>query len=324
MVPGSRGKGRQHQRVRRVHAGIELRTVGIVGIAQDLRKHDHAVQVDRILGFQHVGQRAGTRGAVAFAKQVFRRIPAPVLGQELADELGKSLHVAIDAIKLLFAFLALFLFLRLVLVGKLQSAETGAGRIDEYEVAGIEQAVFVVDDVVRRSRRVLIVRGHHALGPERAHVQPYRGRARSAVVEKSQRAFFIVLALLEIGDIEDAGGRVVLVLVLAGQQDGAGHGLVGNALAADAYAAFTGLAFRPQRRCVGLGIGFLVCGCICGQYRRRQDARQRDHNPLWKFVHFIPGGKIDGAARCCVLRGKSIVDLSGDHAPKVTRQEFGA
>ena len=54
---------------------------------------------------------------------------------------------------------------RLVLVLARDAAEAGARRVDEHEVAGVEQAVVVVDELVGRGRRVRVVGGDDARGP---------------------------------------------------------------------------------------------------------------------------------------------------------------
>ena len=55
-----------------------------------------------------------------------------------------------------------------------ESTETRAGGIDEYDIARVEQAVVVVDELVRRRRRMAVVTGDHTFGAECAHVQPHR------------------------------------------------------------------------------------------------------------------------------------------------------
>ncbi len=109
-----------------------------------------------------IGQGRRTRRAVAFAEQVLRRIPSIVLRQKFDDEIRKSVGILVDAEE------------RLLLVRAAQMAEARAGRIDEYQVAGIEQREFIVDEAIRRSRTVRIVRGDHAFRTEGAHVQPDR------------------------------------------------------------------------------------------------------------------------------------------------------
>src|SRR3546814_11498543 len=96
-------------------------------LAEDLRQQDHAVEIGAVLRLQHIGEHRRARGAVAFAKQVFRRIPALVARQESLDETGERLGIGIDAPKRLLAFLAA------------QVAEAGAGCIDEHQIGRSEE-----------------------------------------------------------------------------------------------------------------------------------------------------------------------------------------
>ena len=116
---------------------------------------------------------------------------------------------------------------RLVLVLAGDAAEARARRVDEDEIAGVEQAVVIVDDVVRRRRRVGVVGGDDASGPERAHVQPHRRRARSAVEQEGDRPLSRARALLEIGGVEHRRSRRrgssrpgFLVVLVRGRGDG--------------------------------------------------------------------------------------------------------
>ncbi len=81
--------------------------------------------------------------------------------QKLHDEIGEGASVLIDAVK------------RLFLVHAAQMTESRTGSIDEYQVAHVDEAVLIVDHAVGSGRHVPVVRGHHALGAERSHVQPY-------------------------------------------------------------------------------------------------------------------------------------------------------
>ena len=68
VIPGGCGISGQREFVWQVDAGIELRAVGADVVIQYLRKQNYAVEVDIALGFEHVEQHGGARGAVAFAK----------------------------------------------------------------------------------------------------------------------------------------------------------------------------------------------------------------------------------------------------------------
>jgi hypothetical protein len=89
-----------------------------------------------------------------------RRRPSIVLRQKLDNEIRKGADILIDAEK------------RFLLVSSAQMAESGAGRVDEHQVAGIEQSEFIVDEAIRRRRAMGIIGGYHPLRTEGAHVQP--------------------------------------------------------------------------------------------------------------------------------------------------------
>src|ERR1700761_8865198 len=91
---------------------------------------------------------------------------------------------------------------RLVLIFAGDAAEACTRRIDEYEIAGIKQTFGVVDDLIRRCWRMRVVRGHNATRSERTHVQPHRGRTRSAVEYERDRPRCRADALAEIGGVE--------------------------------------------------------------------------------------------------------------------------
>jgi hypothetical protein len=81
-----------------------------------------------------------TDGAVAFAHQVFRRIPASVLEDPCADELDGRGRVLLHAIVTLF------------LDAGENAAEAGAGRIDQHDVGDVERTFCVVRELERRRR----------------------------------------------------------------------------------------------------------------------------------------------------------------------------
>src|SRR6185437_16607270 len=100
---------------------------GII-VIQDLRQEDHAVEVGAVLGLEHVDEIGRAWGAVALAEKVLGRVPAAVLGEELHDELGEGMHVLVGAEEFL-------------LGAWRHPREAGTRRVDEYEVARIEEAV---------------------------------------------------------------------------------------------------------------------------------------------------------------------------------------
>ncbi len=84
-------------------------------------------------------------------------------GQEFDDEVGKGMRVFIHSVERLFLFSAP------------QMAEAGARCVDKDQVAGIQQTVFIVDELVGSRRAVRIILGEHSLGPESPHVKPHAG-----------------------------------------------------------------------------------------------------------------------------------------------------
>ncbi len=160
------------------------------------------------------------------------------------------------------------------------AAEAGAGGVDEDEVAGVEKAVFVGDDLVGRAFLVRgILREDQALGAEGAHVEIHRGAAGTAVVEEGDGAILRGI-FLEVGGVEDArGGGAIFglgghvdggvgqvfaveadhgVLRIGGADgEGSGDGAVVDSCAADFDRAFGGGVWRN----VGSGddFGFGLC-----------------------------------------------------------------
>src|ERR1700760_2765210 len=86
------------------------------------------------------------------------------------------------------------------------AAEARARCIDENQVADIEQAILVAHHLVWSGCFVLGVARHHALRSERAHMQPHRRRARSAVVEESDWTRVRRRTFFEVGRIKEACG----------------------------------------------------------------------------------------------------------------------
>src|SRR5438874_12565758 len=103
--------------------------VGRSGLRSKLRICDSRITplVDRAVRLELVHHHRGAWRAVALAKEVLGRVPARVLRQELRDELGERIRVAVDAEE----------GLLLVLAG--DAAEARAGSVDEDEIGGIEE-----------------------------------------------------------------------------------------------------------------------------------------------------------------------------------------
>ena len=101
-------------------------------------------------------EHAAARGAVRFAEQEFRRVPAVVLGQVSLDELLDRTCVLIDAPEIA------------VLVRRDRGRVAGADRVDEHEIAAVEQAVGVVLHRIGRGRREVRQGGLDAPRRERA------------------------------------------------------------------------------------------------------------------------------------------------------------
>ena len=249
VIPGGGGHGGQGEEVAVVGAGIAVRAVGARVEAEDLREEDGAVEIE--LALQQVGENGGARGAVALAEEILRRVPAIVLGEEAADEAVEGVRVGIDAVEGLAGVLAE------------DAAEAGAGSVDEDEVADVEEAVFVGNDLVGCAFLVRgILRQDDAHGAEGAHVEIHGGGAGAAVVEEGDGAVLRRI-LLEVGGVEHARGGGA-IFGLGGQVDGgvgqvfaveadhgvlriggadgegAGDGAVGDGLAADGDGAFGG------------------------------------------------------------------------------------
>src|ERR1035437_2689697 len=190
VIPGRGRIGGQCQLIRQVYAGIAGRKVDVGGEVEDLREQDYAVQVDVLAVLQNVGQNGGACGAVTLAKYVLWRVPAVVLGNEPGDEASKGIGVLIHPPEGLFR----------VLAG--QPPKAGAGHVDEDQVAGVEQGVGVVNELVGRRGQVLVATGDHMLGAERTHMQPDGRTSRSAVKEEGNKAVLSLRVFLEVCDVK--------------------------------------------------------------------------------------------------------------------------
>ena len=134
----------------------------------------------------------GARRAVALADQVLGAAPAAVARQVQADELAHRVEVALVVVELG----------HLLALGHARMA--GADRVDEHQVAVGQQRVFVVDQRVRRRRRIAHLVGRDALRAEDAQVQPDAARPGPAVEAERERARLLVaFALQRVGDEEE-------------------------------------------------------------------------------------------------------------------------
>ena len=135
VVERAGGVGGQGKRVGLIDAGVPLGPVDAVVEAEDLREQDDAVEID-------IAQIRAENGAawrsVAFAEEVLGRVPAVVLGEEAANEAFEGVAVGIGAPE------------GLLLVLAHDAAEAGARGVDEDDIADVEEAVVVVDELVGR------------------------------------------------------------------------------------------------------------------------------------------------------------------------------
>ena len=142
--------------------------------------------------------------------------------------------------------------------------EPRAGSVDEDEIAGIEQAVVVVDDLVGGRGGVRVVCRHDPSRSEGAHVQPHRGRPGTAVIEKGDGPVAWLLAILEVGDVKHRRFALHGLGVLVGSA----HGLLAGVLGGGIVPAFRmddqqtrygvvvdAVALNCDRTCSGAGLG---------------------------------------------------------------------
>ncbi|CAM5188527.1 hypothetical protein CDEN61S_02435 [Castellaniella denitrificans] len=185
VIPGVRRRGRQ-------------RPDGIAGarVVQDRGLQGHAVEVHAIL-VQDIGQHGAAGCAVGFAEQELGRVPAVVFGQVALDELLQRGGVLVHAPEIT------------VLPRRDGRRIARPDRIDEHQVAAVEQAVGVVFQRVGRGRREIRHGRPDAPGRERAQQHEDRRRAGPAVVEEGDRPLVRRVAVQGEGDVEDlrAGAR---------------------------------------------------------------------------------------------------------------------
>ena len=266
VIQSGRGHRRQIEDVGHLVAG----RVGAGAEIEDRRDEDDAVErdvVERPLELVQDGRGAG--GTVAFAAEIFGRVPAAILVEPQTNELGDGLGVLGHAP----------IILR---VGLAQSvAETRPDRIDEDDVGDVEKAFRIVDDRERRRAVIGAVgRDRDPFRPERAHVEPDRAGAGAAVEQEGDRPVRIA-RLAHVGRREDRrpGGSVL----------GAKEGLARRRRVADALAAESAGVARDRdvRRAVGRRtlrfLGILLGGDGPDETGGQQDKGCGDQATLQQF-----------------------------------------
>ena len=228
MIPGSGGVTGQVEDVGHVFAGIE----GNGPEVQHGRDQHDAIEVQAVMRLQVVRERGGAEGTVAFTNEKFR-----------VDELRQGFDVLIDAPEVLVLRLAHGV------------AEARSDGVKEYQICFVEEAVRILGELIGSGRRGIGVHGDHAARRKRAHVQPYGGRARAAVVDERDGALAEILhvAACVSGVIEQRSGFILFIF----QENGCCGRFIGNVLAADLNAVIGDGRFFFGRRGGG-SIGGLV------------------------------------------------------------------
>ena len=240
LIRGGGGVAGEVEDERQIVAGIERDGAEI----KNGRDQHDAVDVNAVVLLQIISKRSGAEGAVTFADQKFRRVPAVVAIEIDVDELREHFYVLIHAPEIL------------VLRFADGVAEAGADGIDEDHVGFVEQGIGVVFDFVRRGWSGGVVGIDDAARAEGAHMQPDGCGAGAAVVEESDGALGEILGVAASvgGGINQRGGLAFFVF----QQGGGGDGFVGDGLAVDFDGVIAGPGFFFGR----IGVwGFGVC---CG------------------------------------------------------------
>ena len=191
---GRRRRDAEFLVIPRIGRGGRQRADRVAGlpVVEDRRLQRNAVQVDAVL-VQLVREHAAACGAVRFAEQVFRRIPAVVLRQVALDELLQRIRILVDAPEVA------------ILVRRNRSRIAGADRVDE-QVAVVDHAVRVVFHLVRRGRREARHRRLDALWRERP--QQHEHRRRPAVIEERHGPRFFLRAVGRERDVEELRRRL--------------------------------------------------------------------------------------------------------------------
>ena len=278
VIPRDGGVAREIVDVRAVVTGGK----GDGGKIENGGDQDDAVEMNAVVLLQIIAERGGAEGAVAFADQEFRRVPAIVAAEIGDDELREGFDVFVDTVEVFFGGFAD------------RVAVAGAHGVDEDEVGFVEEAFAVVDEFVGSGRSEGAVDGPGAARAEGAHVQPHGGGAGAAVVEERDGArgeIFHVAA--RVGDGVEQAGCIALVVL---EERGAGGGFVRNRLAADFYGVIGYRRFFFGCGCVALVRRFCLWrvsfafGRLRGQARRlsRAQEKHRGKNPETLFHCVVP------------------------------------
>jgi hypothetical protein len=238
--------GGRRREARHIVDQLLVETRIAAAVVEDRRQQDHAVELGAV-ALQPIGEAGRARCAVAFAEDELGRVPAIVDGEVALDAPGEGVDVGIGAPE------------RLKLGVADRPGEAGAHGVDEHEVRLVEQAVVVVDDVEGRVVGGFRAVRLHSDWAERSHVQPQGRGAGTAVVEEGHRT--ARAALGGVGDIEQAAGR--LTLVIADGERAGGRG-VGDGAAADGRGVPGGVAQFLDRRGGDVVVGQLAAGGAVG------------------------------------------------------------
>ena len=233
MIRGRGGVAGDVENVRQVIAGIE----GDGAEIQDGRDQHDAVDVNAVVLLQIISERGGTEGAVTFADEKFRGVPAIIAIEIDVDELREHFDVLVHAPEIF------------ILGFGDGVAETSADGIDEHHIGFIEQGIGVVFDFVGRGRSGGVVGVDDAARAEGAHVQPDGRGAGTTVVDEGDgtlREIFDVAA--RVGGGIDQRGRLAFFVF---QQGGGGGGFVGDGLTVDSDGVIGDPRFFFRR--VGVG-----------------------------------------------------------------------
>ena len=206
-------------------------------------EHD-AVEVDAMGVEEFAAEGGGAGGAVAFADEEFGGGPASVFGDVEADEFGDGAGVFFEAVEVF------------VVLGFGGAAVAGADGVDEDEVGFVEEAGFVVDELVGGREGEAVVLEFDAFGAEEAEVEPDGGGAGAAVEGEGEGAlggFGGIGFFFGVGDVEDLGGGFAFGVF---EGEGAGGGGVVDFLAVDGDGVLGGDG--------GGGFGFVVGGFVFG------------------------------------------------------------
>ena len=185
----------------------QLHVVGVVARdrrrpVEDGRQHHDAVEPDAAL-LERAAQHRVARGAVGLAEQVERRVPATRLLEPGGDEAGEAVGVGVDAPRTL----------GLDALG--EHGPSRAQRVDEHQVADLEQRAGVVLDRIGRGADAPVAVGDHAARADAADVHQDARASRTAVEAEAHRARGVGLAVgadRGVGQAEQRPDRVAVVL----------------------------------------------------------------------------------------------------------------